>query len=530
MPLSPGFASPELAELLAEAAALEQRLEKGELPGEALRRRSMRAPPPSANASSSSTSASPPPVPQMPHAHAPGQGHPAGTALRPQRASSFRNPLNPLTRSRSDRRAKATRDAAEGRSPASSSMGNLLAVQDAVNADAGNSHSEPGTGQTRSIPAPLVRSMSSSHQLLATVPASPAASAMSEVPPTPPPKSPNAGTRYFSSLSSLRRLASASRGLAGERGSVSTGSEMSSEDSMGLPTPPDDHGLVHHASTSPRGSPQSSPQPPHASIAWPSLASKKSVGSLGRGAASLAGKMWHRSRSKSSASTVSSRSEASSPPPALPVPALPAPPVLKLDSTPFVIPPITTSYDLDHDPSDSPTSSTPIADPFSSLSTVVPASASMPALKHTKSTPQRPPASAPASMLPVPKTAPESRPASWQSVSSTGSSSLATSPLFDKAIFDAFPSVPDMPPQPMPRPLPSLGLARANSLHSNGSHGGGSPVRPLPMPGYPNSPPGYSSSDTSSIMSTPTMSVSDRSFAPSTGSYGRDQGLLTQRR
>ncbi|KAJ6589015.1 hypothetical protein B0H19DRAFT_1102483 [Mycena capillaripes] len=516
MPLSPGFASAELAELLAEAAALEQRLERGELPGEALRRRSMRPPP--RNPNTGAGDAPPmPPLPPVPHEE--------GTALRPQRASSFRNPL---ARSRSDGRVKGAQDGRAHVTPASSSMGNLLAMQDAV---AGASGSRSGVSVGAAPGGGLARSKTSA-QLL-PVPASPALS-MGDVPPTPPPKSPGfgGGTRYFSSL---RRLASTSTSRtmpgagAGARGSVSTttSSELSSEDSMGLPTPPDDGG---HPPPSPHLSPQSSPHV-GSGIAWPSLGSKKSVGSLGRGAASLAGKMWHRSRSKSSTSTVSSLSEASSPPP-VPVPVLPTPPALKLDSTPFVIPPIqTTSYDHEHDPSDSPTSSTPIADPFSSLSTAIPtASTSVP-----KQIGQRPPAlvltsstSAPASLLPVPKTAPEKSRQSWtSSISSTGSSSVATSPLFDKAIFDAFPSVPEMPPPS--RPLPMAG--RSKSLRDATSSGNSSPassspttgsVRPLPL-----SPQSYSShSDTSSM--------SERSFAPSAGSYGRD-GLLarvaeTQRR
>ncbi|KAJ7640500.1 hypothetical protein DFH06DRAFT_1216192 [Mycena polygramma] len=273
---------------------------------------------------------------------------------------------------------------------------------------------------------------------------------------------------------------------------------------MGLPTPPDD--VMHIGS--PQTSPHGSPNIAHggSGVAWPSLGTKKSVGSL----ASLAGKMWHRSRSKSNNSTVSSLSEASPPPP-MPVLhiGLPSPPALKLDSTPFVIPPIETSpYDHDPDPSDSPTSSsTPTGAPLSRATAVPPPSSSPPMPTwNAKHTAPRPPAlvltttsnSTSASLFPVPKPAPESRPVSWQSVSSTGSSSLAASP----SIFDAFPSVPEMPPLPPPS------RSRSLQVQSNGTSPTGS-VRPLPA-----SPPSYS--------------VSDPSSTP-TGSYGHGHdGLLAR--
>ncbi|KAJ7475126.1 hypothetical protein B0H11DRAFT_2034191 [Mycena galericulata] len=383
----PGYASGELAQLLAEAAALEVRLERGELPGEALRRRSMR-PPPGRQGQGPA-----PPMPSMLSVvgEDKDKGREGARELKPQR--SFRNPLS---RSRSERRVRTD----DVRPTAASSMGNLLALADDAQ--------------------------------MARAPLSPTDS----VPPTPPPKSPGfaGSTRYFSSL---RRLASTSRSLGaagapGARGSVSTSnsSELSSEDSMGLVTPPDDGAAMQSGS--------------NPTIAWPTLNTKRSVGSIGRNAASLAGRMF-RTRTKSSASTHRH------PPPPLPVPTLPSPPVLKLDSTPFVIPPIQTSLH-ETDASESPTSSTPIADPFISLS-ATPATA-----KPKSSTPPtRPPhltlntsasgtAPPPAGLLHIPKTAPESRPESWMSVSSGGSSSMAPSPLFDKAIFDAFPSVPDMPP------------------------------------------------------------------------------------
>ncbi|KAJ7736750.1 hypothetical protein DFH07DRAFT_97507 [Mycena maculata] len=242
---------------------------------------------------------------------------------------------------------------------------------------------------------------------------------------------------------------------------------------MGLATPPDD---THDA--------------PAGGVVWPTLNSKKSVGSIGRNAASLAGRMFHRTRSKSSTSTLSSV-EASSPPPPMPVPAMPSPPALKLDSTPFVIPPIQTSLHGE-DPGDSPTSSTPIGDPFVSQSITPSTAKPKSSLPHT-----RPPnlvlttsTSPPAALLPLPKTAPETRPASWMSVSSDvssgGSSSVAQSPLFDKAIFDAFPSVPQMPPPHTH--TQSYAHAGASALSAG-------PVRPLPVSpagAMTSPPPAYS--------------------------------------
>ncbi|KAJ7641432.1 hypothetical protein FB45DRAFT_900204 [Roridomyces roridus] len=385
MPTSPGFASTELAELLAEAAALESRLEKGELPGEALRRMSMR---PSGQVPAPVPV---PPMPPMPEATAPIK------PLKPQR--SFRNPL---TRSRSDRRAAVPERPA---AVASSSTGNLLSSSGTVEME-GQEVPLPVLSQQRS----LVDSPTNS------------------VPPTPPPKSPGytaaaaagGGAKYFSSL---RRLASTSKSLgpanSSARGSVSTSSELSSEDSMPVATPPDEHPI----------SPASS-----SAVVWPTLTTKKSGGSIGRSAASFAGRMFSRSRTKSSASTVSSmdgHSHTSSPPPPMPqsASASPSPPALRLDSTPFFIPPIETEHQFPTD--DTPTTAMPRSPPMRP--------------PHLVLTPSGPTSGE--SLLPYLQADPvESRPTSWMSTMSSGtSSSVAQSPLFDKAIFDAFPSVPNMP-------------------------------------------------------------------------------------
>ncbi|KAJ7764789.1 hypothetical protein B0H16DRAFT_1525751 [Mycena metata] len=572
MPTSPGYASGELAQLLAEAADLEIRLERGELPGEALRRLSMRPPPRSGGVNTADA----PPVPALPagvqsQSQSQSQGQEQGASLKPQR--SFRNPLG---RSRSERRTKSKE---EGRPAASASVGNLLEMQGEIqsgsghNGDASPSYTEMGgemssgyaaeksgyakadksaygagdkSGYYVANPTPLSPpprysfAHSSSHphahshfggEQLMPVPPSPAPT--DDIPPTPPPKSPGfgGGTRYFSSL---RRLASTSRSLApgatspGARGSVatslvtSTSSELSSEDSMGLATPPDDTSSVHTAG---------------GSVAWPSLGSKKSVGSFGRGAASLAGKMWSRSRSKSS-STVNSI-EAPSPPPPLPVPTLPSPPMLNLESTPFVtLPTQTTGHP------DSPTSITPIANPSHSLSRPgTSATPTIPLVKAKSYNAPRPPnliltnsngsSGPPTLLLPLPNTAPQDRPASWLSVSS-GSSSMAASPLFDKAIFDAFPSVPPMPTSQSAGSYtrsPNGGVPSPQSTLPSGPPNGA--ARPLPVPGGSSKPiidPTTFMDPGPSFVSKSAPTTTDRSFVQSVhpGTFAREQPLLAR--
>ncbi|KAJ7186815.1 hypothetical protein C8R46DRAFT_1273694 [Mycena filopes] len=547
MPLSPGYASGELAQLLAEAADLELRLERGELPGEALRRLSMRPPPRSGGVSLVDA----PPVPALPAGvqQQQPQGHAQGSALKPQR--SLRNPLG---RSRSERRTKAKE---EGRPVASASVGNLLAMQgeiqsveyaggeDKLGGDKVAAGAKAGYYVTNPTPLSPPPSYSFAHPNTYSnfsgdqfVPVPPSPAPTDEIPPTPPPKSPGfgGGTRYFQSL---RRLASTSRnagtgaggsGAPGVRGSVatslatSTSSELSSEDSVGLATPPDDGAASVHTVGG--------------TVTWPSLAPKKSAGSL----ASLAGKIWHRSRSKSSTSTASSI-EAPSPPPPLPVPTLPSPPILRLDATPFVIPPIQTTTGYEQDP-DSPTSSTPIANPSHSLSRPPVA----PLVKAKSYNAPRPPnliltnsngsSGAPSLLLPVPKTAPESRPASWLSVSS-GTSSMAPSPLFDKAIFDAFPSVPTMPtPQSATTYSRSpVGSAPSpQSAYPSGPPSGGG--RPLPVPGSngagasarPIIDPSTFMDPGPSFTSKSAPTVTDRSFVQSVhpGAFAREQPLLAR--
>ncbi|KAF7305121.1 hypothetical protein MKEN_01227300 [Mycena kentingensis (nom. inval.)] len=474
-PLSPGYASGDLAELLAEAAALERRLERGELPAEALRRlsrMSMRPPP---------KFVAPPPPAFTPLADHQMQQNVAPLNIKAQRQAQ-RSIRNPLGRSRSAR--KAREDVQAARLPASSSTSDLLESTTSISPDQ----------------VVILRTSSSS-----------------DIPPTPPPKSP--GAKYFSSL---RRLASTSRSLtvASPRPSAA-GSEISSEDSLGVQTPSDDHAAAL----------SSSPSMKSPSITWPSLKPKKSGSSLG----SIAGKMWSRTRSKSSTSTASSLDMAHSPPQPVPVPALPAPPVLRLD-------PITHSSPLIPDDTDI----TPIAHP-ADIALPPSLTASKPAKSFSAPRPpnliihsangsisQTPAPALGDGLLPVPKTAPERRRDSWVS-SSSGTSSALPSPLFDKSIFDAFPPVPaSATTSPGTRPAlpsPSTNYSRTASLHSVGSQVTSESVPPLPNLSY---------SDNSSSSNSTTPTFSERSFgavggvgsrplpkpgATGSGPYGRDHLL-----
>ena len=108
--------------------------------------------------------------------------------------------------------------------------------------------------------------------------------------------SPKSPLQYFASL---RRFASSTRSLSGSnnshpRLSASTSSEMSSDDSAPLSTPPE-NGL--DSAVSAKSGHQASGVP------WPSLSPKKSGGTVGR-AAAFAEKMW-RGRSRSTVSTTS---------------------------------------------------------------------------------------------------------------------------------------------------------------------------------------------------------------------------------
>ncbi|KAG5650630.1 hypothetical protein H0H81_011543 [Sphagnurus paluster] len=116
--------------------------------------------------------------------------------------------------------------------------------------------------------------------------------------------SPGSARRYFSGL---RRLASSSRSSIASgsysRHSVSASSEMSSEDSLSIPTPT---GLESASSTGSTIDSGHSATWTNHTVPWPAVSPKKSPG-LGR-AATFADKMFNRSRTKSTASAKSSKS------------------------------------------------------------------------------------------------------------------------------------------------------------------------------------------------------------------------------
>ena len=112
----------------------------------------------------------------------------------------------------------------------------------------------------------------------------------SSAPPTPPPKSPPA--KY---LSGLRRLTGAY-----PRNSVSTSSEISSEDSMLVVTPPNySPDLIANSTRQPPEAGRAT-TPSRTGIAWPSLSAKKSFGNLSKAKSFLS-----RKRSKSNSSVAS---------------------------------------------------------------------------------------------------------------------------------------------------------------------------------------------------------------------------------
>ncbi|KAF9261466.1 hypothetical protein L218DRAFT_498929 [Marasmius fiardii PR-910] len=261
-----------------------------------------------------------------------------------------------------------------------------------------------------------------------------------DVPPTPPPKSPSG--KY---LSSIRRFASSSRSHAGasSRSSVSNSSELSSDDSVIVVTPPDyspnfaSSKTVLETRTRTRSGSRSgrtilvggagTPPPSgvvdedrasvitsaSGSVKWPSLTSSpKKGGSMSR-AASFAEKMFSRSRTKSNTSSVNSYDPSdryathehamSRAHPPSSMPALP----------PGVI-------------SQSPS--------LHELILAEPLTLSIPEMNEPQS--------------PDPKSTPTvTRPPSWLSTSSAGTgSSSAYSRLLDKDFFDSFPPVPETVP------------------------------------------------------------------------------------
>jgi len=240
-----------------------------------------------------------------------------------------------------------------------------------------------------------------------------------DIPPTPPPKSPSA--KY---LSSFRRFASTrSHGNGVSRHSVSMSSEISSsDDSVAVQTPPDNSpgfadsgsGLLLENRPMMRTvtTPQSQRPGSVINVPWPSLSPKKNQGSLSR-ATSFAEKMF-RGRKKSSASIMSSMDVAERMSGVEPFPNL-------IPELPNVLPPSPSLHEL--------------------VMLEVP-DTSFDSLHPPPSTP--PPHNRDATGPPIPSTR-----SSW--ISTTSSDSATRSPLFDKDVFDAFPSVPQTVPSPSTR-------------------------------------------------------------------------------
>jgi len=158
----------------------------------------------------------------------------------------------------------------------------------------------------RHVRAETLDVVSSSQPLRSIAPPKTPEEANAAKPAELPSKSPKSTSRF----ASLRRLGSMARPntVHGQsaRHSNSTSSEISSEDSQPVLTPPENHleFRLNGASVSEFGHVSNG-----STSSFPSLSSKKSTSSIGR-ATSFAEKMWSRSRTKSGASSLSGTSEA----------------------------------------------------------------------------------------------------------------------------------------------------------------------------------------------------------------------------
>ncbi|KAF9532774.1 hypothetical protein CPB83DRAFT_846330 [Crepidotus variabilis] len=253
--------------------------------------------------------------------------------------------------------------------------------------------------------------------------------------PTPPSKSPR-----MAKFSSFKRFGSISKPSTIDstaRYSVSTSSEISSEDSTTIATPPDnalEFGLkasnesLHRSATTKN------------SMTFPSLSPKspkKAGGSIGR-ATSFAEKMFSRGRTKSNGSVLSSSSQLTVDEPIPSLPPVDKPPSINLPSLSN-----TETRTLSKTPSrNSSLKRTMDLPPIPQ--TAVPALPPMPSIYI----PANPYSHSPeGDSLVIPSTDSSfTRPSSMTSLSSAGS---LPSPLFDQEIFDAFPSVPGTTPTPV---------------------------------------------------------------------------------
>ncbi|KAF9053150.1 hypothetical protein BJ165DRAFT_842088 [Panaeolus papilionaceus] len=267
-------------------------------------------------------------------------------------------------------------------------------------------------------------------------------------PPEVPPKSPKSAGRF----ASFKRLGSISRSIQGSSNS-GRHSNSSSEDSAPVAvTPPE--GLNEFGMND------------HLGHNFPSLSPKKSGGSIGR-ATSFAEKMWSRTRTKSSGSTLSaasvdstgSRTTSIGPPPPFELPPLPGmsnSSNVSIKSKSSSSKMSTKSDETSRLVSRPPTRSTSLKHPME-LPPIPDSGSLIPPLPTITATSFDDTFSSNVldisrgsmdlnrdSMLGLPSDS--KRPSSWTSVSSAGS---LPSPLFDNALFDAFPSVPGNVPAPV---------------------------------------------------------------------------------
>ncbi|XP_006457762.1 hypothetical protein AGABI2DRAFT_114802 [Agaricus bisporus var. bisporus H97] len=250
----------------------------------------------------------------------------------------------------------------------------------------------------------------------------------------------------------FRRLTSSSNSSEGHsrrlaRSSYSTSSEISSEDSSpALITPPDVTTEFGEGVKGREGS----------GMSWRVSSPKKGKDSMSR-AATFAGKIWSRARTRSGASTLSTQSSlgrtSSETPPLLP----PLPNIIlpeDSESSPVLINPPARSTSLSPRspkfsqlPSQSPDlslslsfdsegtrSSTPVQS-FKHSNTLSPESSSNAPTSHSRRRSEMTPASQ--------SSPPSLRPLSWMSASSTPNSPLS---MLESDFFDAFPSVPENQP------------------------------------------------------------------------------------
>ncbi|KAF8646922.1 hypothetical protein AX16_007014 [Volvariella volvacea WC 439] len=335
-PSSPGFG--DLATLLEEAAVLELALEMGELPSEQTKKKAEEAERRKKAEQEAAAAAAAAKAAEEERQRKAAEEAAAVAAVAELAAQKSRHTFrNPLGRSRSSQRKSTSL------SPDPVPVTAPPRAKSAFLPDFRPMDMEP-TAPTvmREEPLPILNVELANSASQTTLASSMAATPTTDtIPPTPPPKSPK--PRYFSSLRKLTGSRSSyTMPGAYPRYSVSTSSEISSEDSAPIITPPDHsldfagsgsmtefgvrHQLYSNAATNAsRAGSIASTGTGGSGVAWPSLSSKKSGGSLGR-AATFAEKLWSRGRTKSNTSNVSANDAAEPPQLELlpPIPSIPS--------------------------------------------------------------------------------------------------------------------------------------------------------------------------------------------------------------